>query len=294
MDTIEQLKNKTKRMLDNKYFQAWMNRYSFDGLDRKQRRFLMKKFYNDGTCSCGIEKHTNELFFCGYQTQKYDIYYEPEVIRFTPLIADSFIDNQPHTVNVDCAVGWANSTRNSIKTICDYFVEKMVGLELIFSNNVLLQNMPFFVGLTPESEMKAKDMISRLMRGECVVFGDIKDLQAIQALVTNAPYIADKLRALYYDYENQLYTILGIDNNKQDAANKYFKLTEEVDSNIAEINLYGNDIDTSIQDFIDDINATFGKTIVMTSNLKAADSNYDKTEETTEEEPDDGPNNPIN
>ncbi len=161
----------------------------------------------------------------------------------------------------------------------DYFVEKMVNLEVILNTNICLQNMPFFVEVTPESKMKAKDLIDKLLRGEPVIIGDVDDLNAIQAVVTNAPYVADKLRTLYYDYENQLYTILGIDNTKMDGSNKQFVLTEQLDANIAEVNLYANDIVSRIQEFVDDINNTFGVNITLEDNLEKAESLYDNNQE---------------
>lgn len=284
---IELLKSRVKRMLDNKYFMAWMNRIKFTELDRRQKRAIMKQFYNEGTVSCGKIKHmegVEGLFFVPYASQGFDLYWEPQVIRFVPQNKVAYVDTNNHTVGIDCAVGWCSSSRNSIKSIVDYFVERMVNLEIVLNTNIAIQNMPFFVGCTPESQLKAKDMVDKLLKGEPVIFGDIIDINAIQAVITNTPYVSDKLRSLFYDYENQLYTILGVDNKKFDNSNE-FQLTSEIDANNVEINMYGNDIDTCIQEFIDDINETFGVNIQIESNVKQAESLYENNDEEEAKQP---------
>lgn len=278
---IEQLRAQCKQSIDNNIFRLWMNRYDFPELDRKQKRAILKELYNTGTVSCGKIKHLDgpeSLYFVPYMTQEWDLYYEPQVIRFMNLRGVPFIDMDPQVVNESCAIGYANSGRNSIKTIVRFYIDRMVECELVLHNNLLTTQVPFLVNISPDQKLKAQDLIDKIFSFEPVLFTE-GDLNAIQALLTGAPWIADKIRGIFYDYQSQLYTILGIDNTKMDSSDKQFQLTEELDSNIAEVNSYKTDIDICIQEFLDDIQEAFGITITKVDNLIESKSIYDNSEE---------------
>lgn len=279
---IEQLRQNCKNMLEESYFRLWMNRYDFPELGRKEKRTILKNFWTAGTISCGkIDKLSGpeSLFFTGWTTQNYDYMYEPEIIRFVNTRGVPFIPLDEQVVNETCAIGWANSSRNPVSRSVEYFIDRQVECELILHTNLLTTQVPFIVNITPEQELKAKDLVDKLLNYEPVVFTE-GDINAIQALATGAPWIADKIRSMYYDYQSQCYTILGIDNTKMDGSNKQFQLTEEIDANIAEINLFKTDIDTTIQEFLDDIEEFSGVKITMINNLAETRSIYDGTEDT--------------
>lgn len=278
---VEQLRKDTKKMLDESFFRLWMNRYNFPELNRKQKRMIMKSFWNDGTISCGKIKHLNgpeSLFFTGWMAQNYDYMYEPEVIRFVNTRGVSFIPLDEQIVNETCAIGWANSSRNPVKRSVEFYINRMVECELILHNNLLSIQVPYIVNITPEEKLKATDLIDKILNYEPVIFTE-GDINAIQALVTNAPWIADRIRSIYYDYQAQCFTILGIDNTKMDGSNKQFVLTEQLDSNIAEINLYKSDIDNTVQEFLDDIADFSGIIITKEDNLPATDSLYEQVKQ---------------
>jgi len=278
---IEQIRKDTKKMLDESFFRLWMNRYNFPQLNRKQKRMIMKEFWNNGTISCGKIKHLEgpeSLFFTGWMTQNYDYMYEPEIIRFVNTRGVAFIPKEEQVVNETCALGWANSSRNPVKRSVEYFVDRMVECELILHNNLLTTQVPFLVSISPAEKLKAQDLIDKILNYEPVIFTE-GDINAIQALMTGAPWIADKIRSMYYDYQAQCYTVLGIDNTKMDGSNKQFQLTEELDANIAEINLYKTDIDNTVQEFLDDIAEFSGITITKEDNLQTADSLYDQADD---------------
>jgi len=296
---IEQLKTDCKRMLDNSFFRLWMNRYDFPELGRKEKRMIMKSFWNDGTISCGQIKHMTgpeSLFFTGWMTQNYDYMYEPEIVRFVNTRGVPFIPMNEQVVNETAVLGWANSGRNSIKSLVGYFIERMVECELILHNNLITSQVNMIVNITPEEKLKAQDLIDRLLNFEPVVFTE-GEINAVQSIISNgATWIADKIRSMYYDYQSQVFSILGIDNTKMDGSNKQFVLTEQLDSNIAEINLYKTDIDNTIQEFLDDIQETFGITITKVDNLPETTSMYegadgeDKKQPTLKEGEDNGNN----
>ena len=276
--SVEQLRTDCRKMLSDSFFRLWMNRYDFPELDRKQKRQIMKSFWNQGTIGCGQIKHMEgpeSLFFTGWLTQFWDYMFEPEVIRFTNPIGVSFIPSGEQQLGKTAAIGWANSGRNPIKRSVEYFIDRMVECELILHNNLIASQVGVIVNISPEEKLKAKDLIDKLLNFEPVIFTE-GEINAIQSIINGgATWIADKIRCMYYDYQAMCYTILGIDNTKMDSSNKEFQLTEQLDSNIAEINLYKTDIDNTIQEFLDDIEDTFGIKITKVDNLPDTTSLYE-------------------
>ena len=276
-EILEEIRQGCRNMLNESFFRMWMHRYAIEELDRKQNRMIFKSLWNSGTVSCGKVKHLDgpeSLFFTGWMTQEYDYMYEPQVIRFVNTRGVPFIPNGEQVVNKDCAIGWSNSGRNPLKRSIEYLVDRMVECELALHTNLLTSQVPFIVNVSPDQQLKASDLIDRLLNYEPVVFTD-GDINAIQSLTTGAPWIADKVRALYYDYQSMAYTILGIDNTKMDGSNKQFVLTEQLDANIAEINLFKTDIDESVNEFIDDIEEFSGVHLTLKDNLIESHSIYE-------------------
>lgn len=288
IESIEKLRKDTLMMLNNKYFNLWMNSREFEGLSRVQKRFLMKRWYYDGSIACGKDKHLPELFFAPWSVQGVDMYGEPKYLLFINLFHSSVIPSDKQEVGKDAVIGYTMSCRKGISYFVNYFIERMVEIELVLNVNINLQNMPFLVALKEGvvSKDKAKDLIERILNHEVAVFLDVNELQEVQSFATNTPYVCDKLRSLYYDYENQLYTILGVDNTKFDGSNKQFQLTEELDANTIEINAYAEDIDTNIEDFFKEVNEVFGIEIKVINKLqKATDKQTpsDEGDETNED-----------
>lgn len=285
---IDTLRKNCKDMLEESFYRLWMNRFDFKELGRKEKRTIMKNLWTNGTISCGQIAHLSgpeSLFFTGWTTQNYDYMYEPEIIRFVNTRGVAFIPLNEQIVNKTCALGWANSSRNPIRRSVEYFIDRMVECELILHTNLLTQQVPFLVNIPNGTELKAKDLIDKLFNYEPVIFTE-GEINQIQALMTGAPWIADKIRGMYYDYQAQCYTILGLDNTKLDSSDKQFMLTEQLDSNIGEINLFKNDIDTTIQQFLDDIEEFSGVKITLVNNVEDTTSLYQENKQPSIQEGD--------
>lgn len=294
---IEKIRADCRNMLRDSFFRLWMHRFRFKELDRKQNRAIFKALWKDGTIACGKIRHLDgpeALFFTGWHSQDFDYMYEPQVIRFVNTRGVPFIPNGKQAVGETCAIGWSNGGRNPLERSINYFVDRMVECELVLHSNLLTAQVPFLVNISPEQQLKANDLIARLLRFEPVIFTE-GDINAIQALATGAPWIADKIRALYYDYQAMAYTILGIDNTKMDGSNKQFVLTEQLDANIAEVNLFKTDIDESIREFQEDIEEFSGVKLTLIDNLIEAhsiyeDNNPDEGKQPTQKKKEDGEN----
>ena len=282
---IDILRAKIKQALDNKMFRLWIGRFVFESLSRKQRRFIMKSFWNEGTVAGkkndlidGVEG----LYFTPYTTTYYDLYQEPEVVRLVNLHNVPYIPNTDQVVDVDCAIGWCNTARKPIKVLVEYYIDRMVEIQLVINTQLGLQNSPFMFGITPEMKQKADDLMAKILNHEPVVFIDIDDVSLLKAVTLNNQYNIDKLVQLYYDYESQCFNILGIDNATSDGT-KDRMLLDQTNANNVEINAFNEEIKQCIQDFLDDINDLYGIKITLQSNIKPTQSLYEEGNESLED-----------
>ena len=81
----------------------------------------------------------------------------------------------------------------------------------------------------------------------------------IQAVITQTPYIVDKLRAYEIQLEQELLTYLGIDNNG--GMNNTHITMDAVNANNDLINSYKESIRGEMEKWIEQVNRIFGRNI---------------------------------
>lgn len=93
-------------------------------------------------------------------------------------------------------------------------------------------------------------------------------------MVTQAPYIVDKLQTYIVSQENELLTILGIDNTGS-AAKKAQMVVDEVNANNDVINDYGASIEDELRRWLDRANKVLGRNITIEATSKPVDTTHD-------------------
>ena len=114
-----------KRFYENKYFGLFLNAYKFDNLTRSQRRYLLKKLWQNGTCCAFVLEGTKQdpslkalltnkskdtialgndnpnglLIFTPYATMQYNIEDEPSVVNIVNIRGAQFLPTSPQKVN---------------------------------------------------------------------------------------------------------------------------------------------------------------------------------------------------
>lgn len=78
---VNELRQRIKTMLDNKYFNVFLNYWKWDGdLDAVQKDYIMRKFWGEGTVSAFPIKAVNEIGFTTYAPIRWNMYDMPEEI----------------------------------------------------------------------------------------------------------------------------------------------------------------------------------------------------------------------
>ena len=137
----------------------------------------------------------------------------------------------------------------------------MVQVDLVINTNLQLQKMPFLVGVNEVDKDKMEDIVQRIINNEVVIFANLEDLQKVQTLITQTPYIVDKLNDYKRSLEQELMTFLGVDNNGSNSLEQTHVSVDAINANNDVINDYGNAIESEINKWLADVNRVFGRNI---------------------------------
>ena len=148
----------------------------------------------------------------------------------------------------------------------------MVQVDLVINTNLQLQKMPFLVGVNEIDKDKMEDIVQRIINNEVVIFANLEDLQKVQTLVTQTPYIVDKLNDYKRSLEQELMTFLGVDNNGSNSLEQTHVSVDAVNANNDVINDYGNAIEGEINKWLADVNRVFGRNISIKAVSKPVDT----------------------
>ena len=263
--TVADLASKAKQNYINKYYNIWMSKFKWSGLDEevaaKQENFIMRKFWSDGQIAAKPIKNTDLMVYAPWTLTTFDCYDLPETVTLVNLHNAPFIPYEPQVVGKDVVVGWCQPNHKSIATIVDYYVSRMVQVDLVINTNLQLQKMPFLIGVNEIDKDKMEDIVQRILNNEVVVFANLEDLQKVQTLVTQTPYIIDKLNDYKRSLEQELMTFLGVDNNGSKSLEQTHVSVDAVNANNDVINDYGNAIESEINKWLAEVNRVFGRNI---------------------------------
>lgn len=243
-----------------------MSKYKWSGLDEdaaaEQENYIMRKFWCDGTIAARQESHTGILVFTPYAAGSYDLYDFPSTVSLINHrgVSQALIPAAPQTVNKDVVLGWCQPSHKPIVATVRYYIDRIVQVELIVNTNLCLQNLPFLVAVSEEDQEKMADIVDRILQNEVVVFAGLEDLQKIQTMATQTPYIIDKLNSYRKVLEDELLAFLGIDNTGGDNFKSHLTV-DVVNANNDLINEYNNIITAEINKWLDGVNKLFGRNI---------------------------------
>lgn len=268
------LRSRLKTTYMNKYYNLYMNLFDWEGLDKEQRHYVMKKLWANGTVAAFVIKNINEIGFCPYAATAWNMYDFAEKVTLINERGVPFIPNSEQVVEKDVVLGFAQYNHKSVKEICEYYIDRMVQVDMVINTNLNVHKLPFIVKCSPEDAKKLEDLLQRVLDDETAIFTDLEDVVSAGVLQGGAQYIIDKLYAYRVALENELLSYLGIDNTG--ASSKATTETlDEVNANNALINLGQDQFITNIEEFTDSIKEVFGITIKATIRTPKAEETYE-------------------
>ena len=108
------------------------------------------------------------------------------------------------------------------------FADRLGKIDEIIDININAQKTPILILADESKRLTMKNLYMKYDGNQPFIFGDRNDLNpnSIQALVTGAPYVADKLYELKQNIWNEVLTFLGVPNVQMNKKERL--ITDEV------------------------------------------------------------------
>ena len=187
-----------------------------------EERYIEKALFDKGLVCLVDDKNFGQIVVgCSY-SQNMNIWGEPtEVITTGYNYVKSFnIENTVDTTYTrdndneeginSALVCQNNDLALSTREILEYYVNKLVEVELSTFTNVYLQKFPFLINTTRDNEQTMRTLISKVDKGEPYIMYNkkIADLSnAVDVFNLNVPFVADKLMQYRFETEREIYTL---------------------------------------------------------------------------------------
>lgn len=258
-EAVAVIESRIRQAYINKYYNIWMSKFKWKGLDEgvaeQQENFIMRKFWCDGTVAVRKMDRIDMLVFAPYAAAEYDLYDFPSKCTLVNLrnAPKTMIPDTIQVVNKDVVIGWAQPNHKPIMEMVRFYVDRMVAVDMVIHTNLQLQKVPFLIGVNEADKEKMKDIVRRILSNEVVIFASLEDLQKVQALATQTPYIIDKLEEHRRSLEQELLTFLGVDNNGSQSLEQTHVSIDAVNANNDIINDYGYAIEEEINKWLNQI-----------------------------------------
>ena len=263
---VLELESRARQNYINKFYNLWMTKFKWSGLDSaQQENFIMRKMWSDGTLACRYMPDIDMLVFAPYGAAEFDLYDFPSKVELINLrgVSQVLIPVTPQVVDKEVVLGWAQPNHKPIAAVVRYYVDLMVQVDMVINTNLQLQKMPFLVGVDEVDKERMQDIVRRILNNETVVFVSLEDVQRIQALTTQTPYIIDKLMDHRRALEQELLTYLGIDNNGDQNLEQTHITADAVNANNDIINDYAHAIQDEMEKWLGRIKDVFGREITI-------------------------------
>ena len=277
---IQELLQDVSNNYTDKYYNIWMSKFKWTGLDEEtkeqQENYIMRKLWSDGSLAIRNIANTNLIALMPFATISYNYLDFPETVNLINKrgVSEVIIPSGEQVVNKDVAIVYCLPSHKPIKQLVKYYTDRIAQVEIIISNNLKLQNIPFVIGCNEEDKDSMEDIVERILNNELVVYSAVGDINKLQTLATTAPYLIDKLKSYQVSLENELLTTLGIDNSGVQAK-KAQMLVDEVNANNDAINDFGNCIIDELKSWLERANKVLNRNISIEAKTKPVDTTKD-------------------
>ena len=256
-----------------KFFTIYYNSFDIPELNEEQLDFIKREFWANGKVLAFVlqdsqmpdyssiyavqKDEERTLVFTPFAPTFFNIYNYPTQVRPIRLKGATFIPDEIMYNMHNCVVGWAHSSRKSIKQILQPYIDQLVEIDVTINNNLFAHRLPRLVIVSPEDEERVRQIMKQIEVGENVIFLSASDWQAIKnVLESGQSYIIDKLYKYRIDIESEALTMLGMNNVHFEKQERL--LTDEVNANNQLIDTCGDSIIMPVKRFCEYIGKYLG------------------------------------
>lgn len=221
------LNNRTYMQYYNRLLELAINMYEWKNLpDTIDERFLELTLFSDGMAVYFRDEVLGDLCLQTMIGGNLDVYripmertaYAPNgyQVQLNPRNSVIIFNNYTHT----------NSTLD-----IEMYARRLYEIERTIDVNVKAQKTPMLIKGSEEQRLTLKNLYMQYDGNEPFIFGDNNlNVDGMQVLMTNAPYVADKLNILKRQIWNEALTYLGIENSNTEKKERL--VSDEVTTNL--------------------------------------------------------------
>ena len=235
-----------------KFFNKWMNKYEFKGLNYQQKQFFMKKMWADGSVAVSsiksadkalagliasgvVDMQENSIIITPWTpSSRFNIYDYPTHIRLVNTRGVKFITPDELELDKEAVIIDAQKNHKSIYSSIEAKVNEIVDIEMKKRVARKAQSQPWMFAFSPEDFAQAKKMQQRLEDDEPYMFVLLDEIDKAKSLTSGAPYIVDKFEQDRQKVENDILTMLGV-NNVGVGEKKEHLVVDEINANNEDI-----------------------------------------------------------
>lgn len=298
------VRKKIKFYYLEKFFNKWMNKYEFSNLNYQQKHYIMKKFWSVGTIACSqiksadetlaglmddgsIDMGENKIIFTPWTfANRYNIYDFPTHVNLINTRGVKFITTKILEVDKEVVIGFAQKNHKSIYSSIEAKIDELVDIEMKKRVSRKAQSQPWLFAFSPEDFEQAKRLQEQMENDEPYLFAPFNDVDKVKGITSGAPYVVDKFEQDRQKIENDILTMLGV-NNVGIGEKKEHLIVDEVNANNEDIEQQSISFKSEIEDFFDRIYKVFGykvKVYDMNEMFKEAEDEVDEKEDDKNDE----------
>lgn len=194
-----------------------------------------------------------------------------------PISRTAFANNgyQKTLTPYDSVICWNNRLRQPSSQVIEFYAYKLYELDRTIDVNVRAQRTPVLVKATENQRLTMLNLYAQYDGFEPFIFGtDNLDINNLQAINTNAPYVADKVQLQKEKIFNECLTYLGIANVS--VSKKERLISDEVERGMGGTYASRNSALSMREDFCRKMNDMFGLNMSVEFNEDVEDQRYDE------------------
>lgn len=221
-----------KNNVINKVFNWYASKFDFPSLDYQTALYLKRSLFFVGKVAEIPLKDSLPLtpIFTKYAPVSWNLYDFPIEVTLINKRGVPFIPSTPQLVDRDCVLWFAQKNHQSIYDMVEPKINMIVETEMAIAINEQAIKTPFVFEVEPQNMKSYVSFVRSLQNDELAMFLPSTEARGINALVTGAPYLIDKLVAYREKLENEIKEYLGI-NSLPISEKKEHLITNEIDVN---------------------------------------------------------------
>lgn len=275
----------------NKFFNKWMKKFKCDTLSYQEFYYIMKKYWFEGTIACSRRINIPEVvkdefspvvFTPWVMTNSYNCYDFPTHARPINTRAVNYISNKDLEIDKEIVIGWCQPNHKGIYTLISPKLQQLVDLEMVIRICTKNQKAPWIIAMSPEDKKAVDKLVDDLESDDSVLITMLEDIKNAKALTSGAPYVVDKLEAQRQKIEDDIKTLLGIQNVGIAQKKEHFT-DDEVQTNNEEVSETSEEYLDEINAFFDRVNKCFGTSFNVSLSYEV-ELPYNEEEEDSQKE----------